>query len=111
MHLISSSVANCDGEIIVGGDAMISSVAMVNTLVPACFICLDLNDTSTVAPRFSINNVPIQLKAGVKQSMHILFVTNFTNLPLLMNGVNNRFECVDAESTYFSRTVTTLGKE
>ena len=99
-------------ELIIGGDATISTFALVNTTIAStCFACLNSKNLLTITPTFSINDVVIPLNTNVNQVQYILVVTNFSSLPLLLDGVDNQFECVDADGSYFSRTVTTISKE
>ena len=82
------------------------------TIVPTCFLCLQLNSNAATTPiQFSLNGIVISETAGIIIDGHQLTVTKFTDLQQLNDGVTNSFQCLDAASILFSRIVTTLGKD
>lgn len=109
-RFIPTGIPQCGQDIIIGDTVDVE----VNTMiVPTCFLCSNNIPVSvpTVKPEFFVDGARIPLNVDVWQLLHQLIVTNFTSLPLLVDGKYNRFECINAIAIYYSKTVTTLSKE
>ena len=108
-YLISSGNVECAEEVIIR--SLFKSTAMVNTsIILTCFTCLDMANRPAFRPSFSIASSMIPLNDDVTQVAHQIFVSNFSSFPLLMDGVLNRFQCLDSVGASVSRNVSTLSK-